>query len=461
MDKMSAKEICSAVGGRIISKETDVYACDICINSKDAKKGDLFVPIIGEKTDGHKYIKDATAIGSSIYFTSDASISNIDGACGIYVEETVKALQKLAIYYRTRYTLPIIGVTGSVGKTTTREMTATALSAGKKVYKTKKNLNSQIGVPMTILGLDSSYDIAVVEMGVSMFHEMEHHAYVVKPNAAIVTNIGYAHIENLHSIEHIMEEKLKIAMYMKTTEHLILNGDDKMLSTYEREDVNVLRYYIEKHGQIAAHSRDIYATNIIYDELYNAHFDAIIYDEKVHVDLSIPGEHQISNALAALSCCYLYGVDLEKAASMLHEYKAFDHREKIFKVGDVTIIDDTYNASPASMKAALEILTKMKCSGRRVAVLADMKELGEDEISLHEDIGHYINENVKVDILMTYGKLAKSISNIAQVDSKYHFDDKDELDEAVAKLLHPEDIVLFKGSNSMRLFDSVDKMLLL
>ena len=422
---------------------------DFCINSKNAGINSLFIPIVGARNDAHDFINDVYERGCRLTLTQRKDIRLIKGMNYIYVENTVKALQDIAKAHRKNLKLPLIGITGSVGKTTTKEMLWYALSSAKKVFKTPANHNSQIGVPLTLLEIDESYDIGVIELGISEPGEMEKIASLVMPDSAIITNIGNTHILALKSKEGIRDEKFKIMVGMAEGSVIFLNADSDIL---KKSDVykGIKKEYYSGRKKCGYYADEV----VIRSGL--AHFKAHIGDETVEVSLNVYGRHQVSNAVVCLAAAAHYGIDLRSAASKISEFTGFKHRQQIYCRSGITIIDDTYNASPESMKAALDILKDIECSGKKVAVLADMKELGEDAEKMHRDIGRYLVENNIADTILTYGELAFYIFDEAESlkpdiggETFYDFES---LKKGVENTLKNKDAVLFKGSNSMALF---------
>ena len=454
MKNVNIDFILKATAGKLKGKKNDIEVQSICLDSRQAKEGALFVPIVGEKVDAHDFIKKVYESGIRVSLSEREDTKVPEDMSIILVENSVKALQDIAKAYRESINIPIVAITGSVGKTTTKEMISLALSAQKKVYKTPANQNSQVGVPKTVLESDLSADVIVIEMGISEFSEMHRISEIVKADVAVVNNIGVAHIQNFGTRESIRDEKLHIIDGMKEGAKLFLNAEDDMLAGAKLSKKMDVEYFAVSDTGLSKN----YASHI---ELVNScpQFIAHIGGEEVAVELNIQGMHQVLNAVIALTVAKFYGVDLKSASKKLSEFRGFRHRQEIIKYKDITIIDDSYNASPDSMRAALLILKDMKAR-RKIAVLADMRELGEDEVNLHRQIAQFIKENACADLLLTYGELAKNIHDYVREHfsacEALHFDDKAELDTFLKKTVAAEDVVLFKGSNSMKLFDSVD-----
>lgn len=441
MEQMTVRDIVKATGGRLLCGDPELPLRRISIDSKDIEGGELFVPLVGERVDAHRFIGQALKDGATAALTSEHDKME-DSHPWIRVEDTRRALQAIGSYYRDRLTLPLVGITGSVGKTTTREMVAAALSAGFRVYKTPGNKNSQVGVPITLSEITPEDEIGVLELGMSMPGELTVIAKIARVDLAVITNVGVTHIEQLGSQENIYREKLTIQDGLKDGGILLLNGDDPMLrETKAKAGCSTVYYGTGKNC-------DYRAEDIRLEEGRPV-FTAVCKKKRIPVRLQVLGRHHVGNAMAALAVADLYGVSLEAAAKRLKEYQGFQGRQQIFVRDGVTIIDDTYNASPVSMMAALEVLLSMKCSGKKVAVLADMKELGPTAGKFHEEIGGWLRQH-PVDVVFTLGELARVIET---GEACLHFDgeDLDGLYEKLKDTLCPGDCVLLKGSNSMKL----------
>ena len=469
MTGITVKELLEATGGNLLLGQEDQHAGHISLDSRKMEGDDLFVPIVGERVDAHLFLCQAIASGAAAVFTSEhhrwedvkASVrqqcggnreqeKKALGAAWIEVPDTKKALQDLGSFCRKRLTLPLVGITGSVGKTTTREMIAEALSAGFLVYKTPGNSNSQVGVPITIAEIPQSAEIGVIELGMSEPGEMERISRVARVDCAVITNIGVAHIEQLGSQEHILEEKLHIQDGMPAEGILFLNGDDPLLaSVVPKEGRKRVLYGLGRDC-------DYRAEDLHLEEGYPV-FTAVHGDRSVRVRLQVMGSHMVSNAMAALAVADTYGLSMEKAALALGQFKGYKGRQQIFQWGGVTVIDDSYNASPVSMKAGLEVLDSVK-GERKIAVLADMKELGPDTERFHAEIGAYIGEH-PLDMVLLLGELASCIGSgmdAARAVTPYiEMDRLAQVEEWLDEHIREGDCILFKGSNSMKLSEAV------
>lgn len=449
MEHITVKDIVDAVSGILLCGDMNTELKHISIDSRTMRGADLFVPIIGEKSDAHRFLNQAMDNGAAAALTSEhASVP--DGFKGtlIRVADTKLGLQNIGRYLRSRLSIPIVGITGSVGKTTTREMVAAALSAKYNAFKTPANHNSQIGVPLTISEISDTDELAVLELGMSEPGEMAVIAEIAAVDCAVMTNIGVTHIENLGSRENILKEKLHIQDGMKSGGILFVNGDNDMLSTvHAKEGCRTVRYGLGADNEY-------HAADLKYQDGF-PEFTMVHGDTRIPVKLNVMGEHNVMNALAALAVADAYDVPLNDAANKLYEFDGFKNRQQIHKKGGYTIVDDTYNASPDSMKAAINVLSTLP-AGRRIAVLADMKELGTDSLMFHHEVGEFLASK-PVDILIAYGELAQAIADGAKnIKPDFHVvsfeeNEKEDMLDWLDAQIGFGDVVLFKGSNSMKL----------
>jgi UDP-N-acetylmuramoyl-tripeptide--D-alanyl-D-alanine ligase len=455
MENITVKDIVEMTGGVLMCGDENTPVTDICINSKEIKEGDLFIPIIGEKVDAHRFIESALEKGAAT-LTSQHNGVVVAEKPYIRVDNTVDALQRIGAAIRSRFTIPVIAVTGSVGKTTTREMITRALSASRKTFHTDKNFNSQIGVPITLSKMSSRDEIAVLELGISEEGQMDILSQMVKPDMAVVTTIGVAHIEFMKTQENIRKEKLSIVHFMKEGGTLFLNGDDRLLRdavTTEGLTCRTLFYGTEDWC-------DYYAKDIVYHDSYTT-FTCVHGTQEVAVLLNTLGKHNVGNCVAALAVANENGISMAAAAM---EFAGFEgQRQRILQLENkFTLIDDTYNASPDSMKASINVLCDIPCKGRRVAVLGDMFELGENEVKYHRDIGEFLVDK-PLDEVVVLGELSQNIKQVIEKsDSRikvYTFSDNEEASIYLMATLKPEDVVLVKASNGMNLKEIVNILL--
>ncbi len=435
------------MGGRLLQGDPAQTVEHVSFDSRSMLGKDLFIPIRGEKVDGHRFIAGAMAAGAAASLTAEAE-AEAPGPL-ILVKDTVLGLQRLASHLRREFEGPVVGITGSVGKTTTREMTMAALRAAGPVTGSLKNQNSQLGLPTTVCHMDYSAWAAVLEMGVSEPDEMERLVQVARPELALVTNIGVAHIQNLGSREGICREKMRITEHLGEKGTAVLCGDEPLLRAYQDKLLARTLYFGMDQKS------DVYPENLMPEGLpaFTAVLKKSVLGEtlKIPVRLSVPGSHNVMNALAALTAAAVLGVDPEKAAESLEGFSGFARRLEQAEVGGLRLIDDSYNASPVSMKAALEVLAAAPGS-RRVALLADMLELGPDSRSMHREVGEFAAD-LPIDLYITLGEEIKALEGPLTEAGKtvMHAATREEAVTLIRAMTDPGDVLLLKGSNGMRL----------
>ncbi len=463
MENIRVKDIVEAVGGRLLCGDPETPIAHISIDSRIMKGQDLFVPIVGEKVDAHRFIDQAFARGAAAVLTSRHDRMDAKRPW-IRVKDTRDALQTFGAWYRRRVEIPLVGITGSVGKTTTREMIAAALSAGFPVYQTPGNSNSQVGVPITITEIPPDAQIGVIELGISEPGEMTRIARVAQLDQAVITNIGVAHIEQLGSRENILAEKLHIQDGMRGGGILYLNGgDDRLMGVKVRPGCRIVTYGIGPGCDYRGEEVGLLDGFPVFTAVRRA------TGEHVRVRLHVYGKHMVVNGLAALAVAAENGIPMEKAAAALEGFSGLKGRQQIHHAGGVTVIDDSYNASPVSMKAGIQVLCDMEVSGRRAAVLADMKELGPEAAKYHRQVGRFLAEK-PVDLVLLLGELAAEIGNGCALCGDAAggekegreircFTEKSALEEWLLSWVREGDCVLFKGSNSMGLGTAAERLL--
>lgn len=438
--ELTLNEIANALGTK---SDSNKIIKRISLDSRDIDGNTLFFAIKGERFDAHDFAQQVSESGAAALVCH----RKVDVSCPvIYVDDTKKALLKLSSYYRNKFgDLILIGLTGSVGKTTTKEMTACVMEQKYKTLKTEGNFNNEIGMPKTLFRLEKDTECAVIEMGMSEFGEISALSNAAEPNCAIISNIGVSHIENLGSRDGIFKAKLEMLEGLKKGSPLILNGDDDKLSTVKNDDYNVLFFGIENENC------DVRATDIKEGDLHTD-FTVVCKDGKQNVTLPTVGIHNVYNALAAITVGLCFGVTLEQAANGLKDYVPSGMRQRIKKIGNITFIEDCYNASPDSQKAALNSLCTV-ANGRRIAVVGDMLELGSYSETAHRQVGEYAAEK-KIDLLYTLGENSKYTADSARLGglkNVFEFTDKQDLADALIQELKDGDTVMFKASRGMRL----------
>lgn len=438
--RLKISEIVRAAGGKLLCGDENAVITAFSTDSRQVRPGVMFVPIRGEKADGHSYIGEVFAGGASATFTDHELPAREQPV--VLVNDCRTALQKAAAYYRSQFTLPVVGVTGSVGKTTAKEMIAQALTASFNVMKTAGNQNSQVGVPLTVCGLRKDHGAAVVEMGVSMPGEMARIAAVVKPTCAVMTNIGVSHIEFMKSRENIMAEKAHIADYLPIDGVLFVNGDDDLLpSLKETRKHRVVTFGLGPQCDWRAAGLR---------EADKGTFFTCVGRSGETVEMFVPaaGEHNVRNALASMAVARYLGVPAEGAVRAIAAYKAPAMRQQVLEAGGLTIIDDSYNASPDSMRSAIDVLMSRNAPGKKAAVLADMLELGDFSRQGHYEVGQYAREK-GVDLLVAVGPLAREIA-AGYGDRALWFAENQEAAAYLRGALGEGDAVLVKGSRGRK-----------
>ena len=441
MGKITLAQAALWCGGHVEEKYKDVTFCGANMDSRKLEAGQLFVALVGER-DGHAYVPMAMEKGAAAVLCSRP--------CGdvpaILVEDTRLALGAIAREERRRLGMKVVGVTGSVGKSTTKEMIASVLETTYRVAKTPANHNNDLGMPMAILAMPEGTQVAVLEMGMNHFGEIAYLSKIGRPDIAVIINIGTTHIEYLGSKEGILQAKMEILEGLREEGKLILNGDDPLLwGSREKPDRQVICCGKENP------ECSVRAEEILQEEDYTR-FRVVSPAENFPVELNLAGEHYISDALAAISVALEMGVAPARIQEALSNFRNIAGRQEIFRHGDYTIIKDCYNAGPESMAAALEVLGRRE--GRRVAVLGDMLELGAVTQAEHYRIGRIAAE--KADLLFAYGPNGARVISGALTggmsDTKaMAFADRDKLAMVLKRMAKPGDTLLFKGSRGMRM----------
>ncbi|NOZ63131.1 MAG: UDP-N-acetylmuramoyl-tripeptide--D-alanyl-D-alanine ligase [Calditrichaeota bacterium] len=416
------------------------------INSRTLQKGEIFVAIRGERFDGHQFIADAVAkealaciVAKDWFGAQDA-----DSLRGnfLIVSDTLRALQKISHFYRKKFSVPILAITGSNGKTTTKEMIAAVLQQKLNVLKNPGNLNNHIGLPLTLLKLNEKHEFAITEMGTNHFGEIARLTAIGAPNYGLITNIGPAHLEFFGSLDGVYRAKRELWEYLEISgSGAFVNMDDPYLRKKLPHVPEVVEFGLE-------HAKDVRGELVGMDSSGHPRF---IVDGLV-IQLSVPGMHNVYNALAAVAVGKKFGVPDEKIRLALETFQSADKRMEVLEVGGIKIINDCYNSNSASAKRALETLSQMATSGRRIAVLGDMFELGDVSEREHFSVGMYCADLKNIDFLLAVGAMAEFMVKAASGKMKtsaLHFTGKDDLKNYLLKLLAPKDLVLIKGSRGM------------
>lgn len=433
---------------KMLNVSDDTVIHGVSIDSRNINKGNLFIPLKGEKVDGHQFVEQAIKRGARCALWQKNIPHPPQNVPLLFVEDTLVALQQLAKSYRDELNIPILGVTGSNGKTTTKDMVASLISTSYKVQKTEGNFNNHIGLPLTLLNLREDTEMAVVEMGMSGLGEISFLTKLARPDVAIITNIGEAHLLDLGSREKIAEAKLEILDGLKEGGLFIFNGDEPLLK--KRVQGKSFPFTLQTFGK--GEENTIFPLSI--KQVENGSVFTI-NDGKEEFHLPILGVHNVMNALAAILAARHFGISYEKMQEGFKRLQITNMRMELVKgASGETIINDAYNASPTSMKAALELMTSLTQYKKKIVVLGDMLELGDQEIEFHKNIGLFI-DGTAIDYVFTYGRLGAFISEGAKEhipeERIFHFDDKEKLAAHLKNYVDQETVVLVKSSRGIKL----------
>ena len=452
MNALKISEIVEATGGTLLHGDPDATFIDISTDTRVIKPGMLFVALKGDSFDGHNFVEAAFSSGAAGCVVSREM--DADGNV-ILVKDTLKALGDIAAFYRNQFSIPFVGITGSVGKTTTKDMIACALSAKYNVLKTQGNFNNQIGLPLTLFRLTDEHEIGVTEMGMSGFGEIDALAGMVKPDTAVFTNIGLSHIEKLGSRENILKAKTEMLNHLQPDGFVVLCGDDDMLwSLKDSLAFSHVYYGVENKAC------DIFATDISTTDTKETTFTIREGNDSLKVTIPVLGEHNIKNALAAYATAMHHGVDRAAFVTAMRNFVPGKMRQNILEVSGITVINDCYNASPSSVEAGLKILSQIDKNRRKIAVLGDMLEMGKWSVDAHALVGKMVVDN-KVDYLVTVGKNSVHIAKGAEEagfakDHVISFETNNQVIAYLDTLLTTGDIVLVKASRGMKLEEVVE-----
>lgn len=446
--KQTIADIVKATGGKLLSGEADTPVKDIITDSRKLSEGMFFVPLVGENFDGHDFIDEAFRLGAVGVVTQKEIPLPKEGAV-ILVKDTKKALWDIAHAHRMKFDIPVVAVTGSVGKTTTKELIHAVMSEKYKTLKTKGNFNNEIGLPLTLLKLREKHQAAVVEMGMSALGEISNLTRIAHPSVGVITNVGTSHIEKLGSVQGILRAKLEIFEGFTDEDQAVLNADDLLLFGAKHQIACPILYY-----GIYNHAAQVRGENIVYEGEEGTDFDITYEGHTVHVRLDQPGEYMVYNALAAVAVGLTLGISMEEAVAGLKHYVPEKMRMNIKRKNGLTVLDDCYNASVMSMNAALGILVNMK-NPRKVAVLGDMFEMGSYAKEGHLTVGREVAK-CAVDLLVAIGDNAKYYAEGARAEGMkeeniHYFETKPQALEFLKEALMPKDAVLIKASRGMQM----------
>ena len=442
MEHLTPKIIAKITGGDYIGAKDsqDTKISGAAKDNREVKTGNLFVCIRGERADGHDFANKAFEAGAACCLAE----TMIPDAIGPYVivTSTLEAIKQIGAYHRSLFTKPVIGITGSVGKTTTKEMVAAVLETKLKTLKTKENMNNELGVPLTLLSLDETYDAAVIEMGISDFGEMNRLAEMVKPDICIITKIGYSHLSTLGDLEGVLRAKTEVFKHMSPDGIAIFNGDDDLLWDFD-PGIRKITYGVYERC-------DFYAEFVSGDGITSSVYSIKDENSTFSVEIRSYGLHIIHAALAATVTAGLLSLSNADIAQGILSHATIWGRANLIDTGYLLLIDDCYNANPDSVVSALSSSQGM--SRRRVAILGDMLDLGDSSEERHRYIGGFA-AFVGIDLLICCGKNAKNIYDgyiSRKGEMAYYYADKTELIASLPQLIKKDDAVLVKASHGMK-----------
>jgi len=448
----SLQEILEVTGGRIINipenKKILIHPSQICTDTRVIKKGDFFIALKGEHFDGNDFIDDACSKGAEGAIVNKLFLPSCNNFFVVQVDDTLRAFQELAKFYRQKLSIPLIAVTGSNGKTTVKELIAHILSNRYLTSKSSGNFNNQIGVPLSILRLSSRDEVGVLELGMNQRGEIENLSRIVQPDIGVITNVHRSHPGMVGSISEIAQAKAEMIPFLNRNRnnYLIINGDSPWSGFFRNQaKCRVLTFGMENKANLVARN--------IQDEGERIKFDLVsVKGESISITLPFPGLFNIYNTLAASAVCLLFGISLEEIKKAVENFSPPPLRCQIKRYGKYKILDDCYNANPDSMKMALYVLRNLK-GGRKIAVLGDMLELGEYSPSLHTFVGELV-ASLKLDALFALGRFAPYMVAGAKKEGlkqAFCFEDKQELLEKLLNYVNCEDWLLVKGSRETKM----------
>ena len=434
-----AKACCGTLHG-----DPGLKITSIVTDSRKAGEGSLFAAIKGARVDGHRFIPAVAEQGAVCVLCEEKPDIDINY---IRVESTLVALKGIAEYYRSLFTIPFIGITGSVGKTSTKEFISAVLAQKYNVHKTGGNFNNELGVPITLFGLEEEHEVAVIEMGISGFGEMTRLSKMVKPDISVITNIGYCHLENLGDRDGVLRAKTEMFQYLKKNGVIILcHDDDKLRTVTDYHGIRPIFYGTGNDEYRAENITEKGLDGIGCTLIHHARMDDSVEDVRIDVTIPTMGRHNVLNALCAMAVGTQLGLSADEIKRGLESFENVGSRNHIIKTDTLTIIDDCYNANPTSTKAGLDTLSKL--GGRRIAILGDMKELGKDELALHREVGAYAKE-VGIDMLVAVGPLSEATAE-GYGEGAYYAATVERCIDRIKRYLRPGDTILVKASHSMQ-----------
>ena len=453
MKNLTLENITKVCGGVYFgpADKLDQEVSSITTDSRKIEAGSLFVPIVGERVDAHKFIPQVMEAGA-LATLSERTLEDADFPY-IKVESSLQAVKDIAEFYLKQLQIPVVGITGSVGKTSTKEVIASVLKEKYRTLKTQGNFNNELGLPLTVFRLRDEDQIAVLEMGISDFGEMTRLTKIARPDTCVITNIGTCHLENLGDRDGVLKAKTEIFKSMNPKGHIVLNGDDDKLATVSEYN-GVKPVFFGLNAE-----RDVYADQIESKGLKGVACRIHLGEDAFDVLVPTPGIHMVYNALAAAAVGRIYGLSIEEIKRGIESLETIRGRFKMIETDKFLVVDDCYNANPMSMKASLDVLHDGE--GRRVAILGDMGELGENEIALHEEVGTHAAQ-CGIDVCICVGALSVHMAEAARkADQEFkviYEESRESLLEHLGDLVQEGDTILVKASHFMQ-FEEVVKAL--
>lgn len=440
--QVSLSKIAAFCKGKLCGEGSKIVTA-ITLDSRQVQPGSMYVAVKGARVDGHKFVPSAFESGAVCVLVEEVPECKGDY---ILVDSTLQAIKDIAEGYRQTLQAKVVGITGSVGKTSTKEMIASVLEQKFQLTKTLGNFNNEIGVPLTVFRIKEEDEIAILEMGISDFGEMSRLTKIARPDICVITNIGQCHLENLGDRDGVLQAKTEIFQGMKPNGVAVLNGDDDKLLTVKEVKGSLPQFFgYENNGRNQVFVKQAEDLGLEGTRLTMGFLDG----RELTAHIPVAGEHMISNAMAAALVGKNLGLTLEEIKAGIESYQTIAGRNHTIKTEKYTLLDDCYNANPMSMKASIDIINKSK--GRKVAVLGDMFELGENENELHRQVGEYAGKS-DLDVLICAGERCNYMAEAAKACGKkevYHFADRDEIIANIDKLLQPKDTIVIKASHSM------------
>lgn len=454
MENLTLDQVVKAVEGKLIVKGTQTTFNKVSTDTRKIEEKSIFIALKGENFNGNEFITEAAEKGASLSIIDEVKFEAVDKykeLSIILVEDTGKALLDLAEFYRsTLKNLKVVSITGSTGKTSTKDITSAVLQSKFKVFKTAGNFNNEIGLPLMIFNLDNTYDVAVLEMGMSHFNEIHKMAKAARPDIALMTNIGISHIENLKTRENILKAKLEITDFFDKNSTLIVNEDNDLLSTIHSSKYKVIKAAVDSEGDFKAFNLEINENGSKFSVREK---DGVNFD---NIEILVPGKHNVQNAMLAIACGRKMGLTYDEINSGIKNIKMTSMRLDIVKGEKFSIVDDCYNASPDSMRAAIDVINAVE-GKRRIAILGTMRELGEKSYEAHFDIGKYAKTQ-GIDELITMGDYNKAYSEGYGKENYKAFSNMEDLIKYLDAILKNGDVILVKASRSMK-FENIVKNL--